>query len=55
MPTGLRDAGAAALRYQAQVLAYLLLTTARYPDSSPALVDGTSAKPGTEPEPEVAA
>lgn len=52
MPAGLRDAGAAALRYQSQVLAYLLLTTGRYPDSSPALVDRTSAEP--EPEPEAA-
>jgi hypothetical protein len=45
MPAGLRDAGAAALRYQAQVLAYLLLTTPRYPDSSPALVDAIPAEP----------
>jgi hypothetical protein len=37
MPSGLRDLGAAALRYQAQVNAYLLLLTPRYPDSSPAL------------------
>jgi len=38
MPSGLRDLGAAALRYQAQTYAYLLLLTARYPDSSPVLV-----------------
>jgi hypothetical protein len=38
MPQGLRDIGAAALRYQAQTYAYAFLLTARYPDSSPALV-----------------
>jgi hypothetical protein len=37
MPPGLRDLGAAALRYQAQVYAYLFLLTSRYPDSSPVL------------------
>jgi hypothetical protein len=37
MPAGLRDLGAAALRYQAQTSAYALLLTSRYPDSSPAL------------------
>jgi len=37
MPPGLRDLGAAALRYQAQVFAYLFLLTSRYPDSSPVL------------------
>jgi hypothetical protein len=37
MPGGLRDLGAASLRYQAQVLAYLFLLTPRYPDSSPVL------------------
>jgi hypothetical protein len=37
MPGGLRDLGAAALRYQGQVSGYLLLLTWRYPDSSPAL------------------
>jgi uncharacterized protein DUF4389 len=37
VPGGLRDLGAAALRYQAQASAYALLLTARYPDSSPAL------------------
>ena len=34
---GLRDLGAAALRFQAQVYAYLFLLTSRYPDSSPVL------------------
>ena len=38
MPRGLRDLGAAALRYQGQLQAYALLVTPRYPDSSPALV-----------------
>lgn len=35
MPRGLRDLGAAALRYEAQTVAYLLLLTSRYPDASP--------------------
>jgi hypothetical protein len=35
MPPGLCDLGAAALRYQAQTVAYLLLLTACYPDASP--------------------
>ena len=47
MPGGLRDLGAAALRYQGQVAAYVFLLTPRYPDSSPALVG--------RPEPEEAA
>ena len=37
MPAGLRDLGAAALRYQAQTVGYLLLLTPRYPDASPRL------------------
>jgi hypothetical protein len=37
MPGGLRDLGAAALRYQGQVSGYLLLLTWRCPDSSPVL------------------
>jgi hypothetical protein len=37
MPEGLRDLGAAALRYEAQTAGYLLLLTARYPDASPRL------------------
>jgi hypothetical protein len=43
MPGGLRDLGASALRYQAQVNAYLLLLTWRYPDSSPVLVGRVDA------------
>ena len=37
MPSGLRDLGAVAIRYQSQVGAYVLLLTPRYPDSSPVL------------------
>jgi hypothetical protein len=37
MPSGLRDLGAAALRYEAQTSAYVLLLTDRYPDASPRL------------------
>jgi hypothetical protein len=37
MPAGLRDLGAAALRYQAQTIGYVLLLTPRYPDASPRL------------------
>jgi hypothetical protein len=37
MPRGLRDLGAASLRYEAQTAGYLLLLTARYPDASPRL------------------
>lgn len=37
MPPGLRDLGAAALRYEAQTLGYVLLLTSRYPDASPRL------------------
>jgi hypothetical protein len=38
MPRGLRDLGVVALRYQAQVNAYVFFLTWRYPDSSPVLV-----------------
>jgi hypothetical protein len=37
MPRGLRDLGAASIRYQTQVYAFLLLLTSRYPDASPVL------------------
>jgi hypothetical protein len=37
VPPGLRDLGAASLRYQGQAWGYALLLTPRYPDSSPAL------------------
>lgn len=42
MPSGLRDLGAVALRYEAQTVAYTLLLTARYPDASPRLGAGSS-------------
>lgn len=37
MPGGIRELGAAALRYSAQTNAYLFLLTDRYPDSTPTL------------------
>ena len=45
MPGGLRDLGVAALRYQAQVNAYVFLLTWRYPDSSPVLVGRVDPPP----------
>ena len=51
MPTGMRNAGAAAIRYTAQTYAYVLLLTAQYPHSSPAL----PARAESEPEPEALA
>jgi len=51
MPGGLRDLGVAALRYQAQVNAYVFLLTWRYPDSSPVLVG--RIEPPLEPTPVV--
>jgi Domain of unknown function (DUF4389) len=39
MPLGLRNAGALALRYQAQVLSYALLLTDVYPYSGPVLLE----------------
>ncbi len=45
MPGGLRDLGVAALRYQAQVNAYVFLLTSRYPDSSPVLVGRVEPQP----------
>jgi len=48
MPTGMRNAGSAAIRYVAQTYAYVLLVTAQYPHSTP-----TVATPAVqEPEPE---
>ena len=43
VPGGLRDLGAASLRYQAQSSAYAFLLTSRYPDSAPALRPPPSA------------
>jgi hypothetical protein len=50
MPRGLRDLGAAAIRYSAQTYAYMLLLTPRYAYASPVL-EGREAEP-VEPEPE---
>ncbi len=41
VPEGLRNLGAAAIRYNGQVGAYLLLLTDRYPYAAPALHDGS--------------
>jgi hypothetical protein len=49
MPRSLREAQAFSLRYSAQVSAYLLLVTERYPFSGPAL--GTPEPPSPEPPP----
>ena len=46
MPTGLRNLGAMAVRYQAQTDVYWFVLSDRYPYSSPAL------RPPPEPEPE---
>jgi hypothetical protein len=48
MPTGLRNGGAAAIRYLTQTNAYVLLLTADYPHSSPTVA--TPAAPEPEPE-----
>jgi hypothetical protein len=46
MPKGLRDASAYSLGYTAQVMAYLLLVTDRYPDADPtAMLDGVGRPP----------
>ncbi len=45
MPEGLRNAGALALRYQAQTHGYLLLLTDAYPYSGPALSGGSADRP----------
>jgi hypothetical protein len=45
MPLGLRNIGAAGVRYQAQTWAYFLLLTARYPYACPALEDTATAEP----------
>jgi hypothetical protein len=47
MPPGLRDLGAASLRYHAQLAAYALLLTPRYPDSSPTLVAAPAPEQAT--------
>ena len=46
MPKGLRDAGAYSVGYSAQVLAYLLLVTDRYPNADPtAMLEGVDRPP----------
>jgi hypothetical protein len=46
MPRGLRDGGAYGIGYGAQVLAYLLLITDRYPNTDPtAMLDGVERPP----------
>jgi hypothetical protein len=49
MPEGMRNLGAACLRYSAQTYAYALLVTDRYPYAAPVL-----REPEPEPEPEPA-
>ena len=49
MPHGLRNLGVFALRYQAQLAAYVWLLTDRYPYAGPSLELG--AEPGRVPEP----
>ena len=46
MPKGLRDAGAYSIGYSAQMLAYLLLVTDRYPNADPtAMLEGVDRPP----------
>ncbi|MCW2976938.1 MAG: hypothetical protein JWM06_2219 [Actinomycetia bacterium] len=46
MPKGLRDAGAYSIGYSAQMLAYLLLVTDRYPNADPtAMLEGVERPP----------
>ena len=47
MPSGIRDLGAAGIRYNAQATAYLLLVTDRYPYSAPFLRDDRSVGAGS--------
>src|SRR5437879_5526072 len=49
MPKGLRDAGAYSVGYSAQVLAYLLLVTDRYPSADPTALLGTVERPPVHP------
>jgi hypothetical protein len=49
MPTGLRNLGVYALRYQAQVNAYALLLTEAYPYAGPAVGAGTGDPPPVSP------
>jgi hypothetical protein len=49
MPRGLRDTGAYGLGYRAQVFAYLLLVTERYPNSDPHRILGSVEPPPLHP------
>lgn len=51
MPRGMRNAGAMALRYQAQTFGYLLLLTGAYPYSGPCLSVPAGPPPESSPEP----
>jgi uncharacterized membrane protein YfbV (UPF0208 family) len=52
MPTGLRNLGAMAIRYQAQTDVYFFVLHDRYPYSSPALRPPPEPEPEWAPEPE---
>jgi hypothetical protein len=49
MPKGLRDAGAYSVGYDAQVLAYVLLVTDRYPNADPTAMLGDVGRPPQHP------
>jgi hypothetical protein len=49
MPKGLRDAGAYSVGYTAQVLAYLLLVTDRYPNADPTAMLAAVERPPLHP------
>jgi hypothetical protein len=49
MPKGLRDAGAYSIGYSAQVLAYLLLITDRYPNADPTAMLASVERPPVHP------
>lgn len=49
MPQGLRDAGAYSVGYSAQTLAYVLLVTARYPNSDPVQLLESVERPPLHP------
>jgi hypothetical protein len=49
MPQGLRDAGAYSVGYGAQVIAYLLLVTERYPNADPTAILQTVPRPPLHP------
>ena len=49
MPSGLRDAGGYALGYKAQLLAYVLLVTDRYPNADPTALLAELTRPAPHP------